>query len=190
MRAWIRTAAPAILVLAAPPSNATPPPVAQTHAQCSGPTYASDQLVCATPDLKAADEAMVAALERVKAAALAPAAPLIERQEAWLRRRSLCALRGDHAACLREAYADRTRVLGALGATTSYVGRSWTCPGLGVVRRGDGLWVGYDDTGAVVAIASPPGASSWKPFLTAEPAGAKLKVRLLDGKPLTCRPSR
>lgn len=182
--------AEAWLMLAPQPAAATPPPVAQVHAECAAPSYASDQLVCASPGLLAADGAMVAALERAGAAALAPASPQIEPQEAWLRRRSLCAMRQDHAACLAGAYADRTAVLGALSGRTARDAAGWNCAGSGTVRRAGALWVGADASGVVVAVASPVGASSWRPFVAASLKGGKLRLAPLEGKPVTCRALR
>ncbi|WP_225205721.1 lysozyme inhibitor LprI family protein [Novosphingobium huizhouense] len=173
-----------------PPQSAVPPPVAQTHAECAAPTYASDQLVCSDPGLREADAAMVAVLARAGTQALVPASPGIEPQEAWLRRRSLCAMRSDHAACLRAAYADRTAVLAALAGPGATEAAGWNCPGFGTVRRAGAVWVGADADGAIVALASPPGASSWTPFVTASEKGGRLRLAPLGGKPVTCRALR
>jgi len=94
-------------VLAAQPAAAIPPPPEQLAADCERPTYASDQLVCATPDILALDQRMADLLDRLDLEAVVRTDPSFEQQPDWLRRRSLCAFSTAHAECLRAMYEAR-----------------------------------------------------------------------------------
>jgi uncharacterized protein len=114
---------------AAGPANSVPPPPEQLHADCASPTYASDQLICSDPQLTAMDRQMAADLLSTGQAAIEPASPFIEAQADWIRRRSLCAMRSDHALCLEHAYDERIAVLAALGARSDQPIAIYKCDG-------------------------------------------------------------
>jgi uncharacterized protein len=110
---WV-VAVAATGALATGTAAAIPPPPEQLAADCSQPTYASDQLVCATPELLALDQRMRALLDRVDLEAVAGRDPAFEQQSDWLRRRSLCAFSAAHADCLRAVYSARITELEAV----------------------------------------------------------------------------
>lgn len=109
-------ASAACCVLAAQTAGAVPPPPEQLAADCEQPTYASDQLVCDTPELRALDERMRALLGRLDLEAVAGRDPAFEPQPDWLRRRSLCAFSAAHAGCLRAMYEARIAELEVLAS--------------------------------------------------------------------------
>jgi hypothetical protein len=174
----LRVAAAACLALGSAGGGAVPPPLPQTGADCERPTYASDQLACSDPALRALDEQVRDAWLALVATGPSldiPAA--VETQVAWFRRRSLCAFSERHGACLRAAYAERAAVLEAwrLALATSAaghgtrlrcVGAPW---GTGVVlgqRRAGGPLTVTDAAGRPLAIAVPDAArDDWEPFL-------------------------
>jgi uncharacterized protein len=82
------------------------PPVEQVTADCTAPTYATDRLVCADPELRALD-AELAHLWAGAQAAGRVAASAQSVQAAWFRRRSLCAFHDDHRGCVEGAYRAR-----------------------------------------------------------------------------------
>lgn len=89
--------------------SAVPPPLPQRGANCSAPTYATDQLVCSDPDLRRRDAEMLGYLD----ADAPPTGAGIEPQEAWFRRSRLCAMREAHRACIVAAYDERIAMLRA-----------------------------------------------------------------------------
>jgi uncharacterized protein len=101
-------------VLAVQTAGAIPPPPEQLAADCVQPTYASDQLVCTTPELLTLDLRMSALLDRVDLEAVIRTDPSFEPQPDWLRRRSLCAFAAAHAECLRAMYEARIAELEGL----------------------------------------------------------------------------
>jgi hypothetical protein len=182
---------PACLLLgAAMPAAAqpVPPPFTQLRTDCTRPQYASDNLVCADPELRAVD-AEVAALASVPFA-LAPAA-IWEDQASWMRRRSLCAFKDDHRGCLVAAYADRRAVVTATSAPATQplicngtwkglrVTGSAAAPGLSMTLRQDDLLLG---------VASPPNPV-WPPMLAWKAAGRGIKIQAQDGRQFKCRPA-
>lgn len=88
----------ATIALAASTAGAVPPPPEQLAADCERPTYASDQLVCATPDMLALDRRMSRQLDRVDLDDVERRDPSFEPQSSWLQRRSRCAFSAAHAA--------------------------------------------------------------------------------------------
>jgi uncharacterized protein len=99
----------ALTVVAAPGEAAQPiaPPTDQVSADCAAPAYATDQLVCADPVLRALDAEVADLWARLVAAGRADAS-VREAQSDWFRRRSLCAFRQDHYRCSENSY--RTRI--------------------------------------------------------------------------------
>jgi uncharacterized protein len=118
---------PAVLAAAAwsccAVAAAVPPPPEQSTANCATPTYASDQLVCADPALLALDRRMARLLANASSAAPHAALPWFEPQDAWFRRRGLCAFSPRHAACLKAAHGERIDLLSALADWPSDQGR-------------------------------------------------------------------
>ena len=112
-----------------------PPPVAQERADCTQPTYASDMLVCASPELLALDAKMASLLpsEGIGSEANGPA--LLESQSDWFKRRSMCAFQARHAECLRAAYDERISVLEALAGRRD--GNTRTCTRTGPLQGAD-----------------------------------------------------
>lgn len=172
---------------AAASPTAVPPPIAQDRADCARPQYASDRLICADDALRVLDEEL--AVLAARQPSLGRDA-LWEDQPTWIRRRSHCAFKADHRACLIEAYADRRAVLAA--AASGSPARPLRCDGLWAGRR---LTIGDASParairnaadGTLVAIASPPG-TLWQPRLVWQPTARGGRLRLLDGKPFDCR---
>lgn len=163
-----------------------PPPLEQVQADCARPQYASDTLVCGDAELRAAD-AQVAAL----ASTLPPLAAdaIWEDQAGWLRRRSLCAFKTDHRACLVAAYADRRAVLTASARAATQPIR---CNGVlngrtlasSTLIAGQALTI--TDNGQVVAVAMPPGPT-WQPWLVWRATGNRIKLQPQGAAPVTCR---
>ena len=92
----------ALCALGPQPARAVPPPPAQVTANCEAPTYASDQLVCADPELLELDRLLGDQIGSRDEAAVAsvPAGS----DEEWFRRSRMCAFEADHRDCLRAAY--------------------------------------------------------------------------------------
>lgn len=89
-------------------ASAVPPPVEQLTANCVAPVFASDQLVCADPELRALDDQ----LRRILAArAGIQGLELEESDYQWFLRRSRCAFQEEHRACLLQAYRERLALL-------------------------------------------------------------------------------
>lgn len=179
-----------LLMAGANPSAAqpapVPPPLGQLQADCARPQYASDTLVCSDAELRAVD-AQVAALASTPPALAADA--IWEDQAGWLRRRSLCAFKTDHRACLVAAYADRRAVLTARARVATQPIR---CNGVlnGRTLASSSLAAGQaltiTENGQLVAVATPSG-TAWQPWLAWRAAGNRIKLQPLGGKSITCR---
>lgn len=166
---------------------AVPPPVEQRRTDCGRPQYASDALVCGDPALLAVD-AEIAAMDTQPPLA---ASAIWEDQAAWLRRRSLCAFKTDHRACLVAAYADRRSLLTAL-ATASTQSLTCTGPWQGRPLIGNVFYAGQPltirENGLLLGVATPAGAD-WQPILAWRRAGRSAKLKTQDGRQFTCRPA-
>ena len=180
----------AVVAVGAQRADAIPPPPVQIAANCDSPTYASDAMVCADPALLVLDRRVRDAwFAGETSSAIAPGA-LVEAQDAWFRRRSLCAFSARHAACLRAAYAERIEVLDALrrlasgqprtviGATCQ--GAPWG-PGPVRIHAPDPASVLVVDAGGrlvAVATAFEP-RDDWAPFvrLVKEAGAIRLEPR-------------
>lgn len=166
--------------------SAVPHPVEQFTANCAAPVYASERLICADPELLAT-EAQIADLWRAAAPDWSPG-PWLEQQEAWFRRRALCASQTEHRACLQGANAERVSVLEA-AARSPVQPIASRCTGGGISQglsldQGDRGLAAYDQRGLVwMAIRAD---SHWRPFVSRE-TGRSTTVRHLDGAKLTCR---
>ncbi len=125
-------AALAAAAVGAEHAGAIPPPPIQIAADCDSPTYASDALVCSDPALLALDRRVRDAWFAGETSSAILQGSLVEAQDAWFRRRSLCAFSVRHAACLRAAYAERITVLDAVRLVASgqpETGKGATCFG-------------------------------------------------------------
>lgn len=183
------------------PAGAVPPPPDQSAANCLAPTYASDFLVCADPELLALDRTMVALLSASRSAPPTTALHWFEPQEVWFRRRSLCAFSRRHAACLRAAYSERIDLLtGLAGIGSGQRQRPLTfaiCPGApwgnGVVRLHladrDALTI-KDGLGRVLLVASAiPSRDDWTPFVRYSWDASGIRVESSGGSVLRCQVS-
>jgi uncharacterized membrane protein/uncharacterized protein YecT (DUF1311 family) len=179
-------------------AQAIPPPPVQGVADCERPTYASDQLVCGDAELLALDRELGNLLAAVDLTTRVVPASLVESQEAWFRRRSLCAFSERHADCLKAAYAERIAVMTEVGqAATAATERS------NPAACRDAPWGSFDvlvrgtsgETATVldgqtrvlaVAIASARG-SDWSPFVRFAADGAANRFTTRDGTTFECR---
>jgi uncharacterized protein len=166
--------------------SAVPPPVEQFTADCATPVYASDQLICSDPELLEA-EAQIVELWRIAQPDWS-VGPYIEQQDAWFRRRALCAFQTKHRACLVGANAERIAVLSSAtqGPEDAVLAR---CIGSGGSRsvslsQSGGSLAAYDQ-GHLVWLAVRPN-TDWTPFVSWA-GGRSLRFRPLDGTALTCR---
>lgn len=190
-----RAAAPtgtaaALLLIAAPlvgQPAPVPPPAEQQTADCRNPVYATDQLVCSDPALKALDSALAAALARGSA----PASVWFEPQEAWFKRRSRCAFAADHAVCAAAAYRERLAVLRDLEPDmTRSVARCTDSAVAAIAVSGDRtVLIGANGRMLGAAVAGTA-RGSWQPFLTLAKPAPRLKLTAQSGQVLTCRVAR
>jgi len=176
---------------------AVPPPPGQIAADCASPTYASDMLVCADPQLRALDARMVAAWSRLDlASALAPGA-WVEDQQEWFKRRSLCAFSERHADCLRDAYVERIAVLEALqrvasrpprqGAPTVCRGAPWGGAELRLRSPETGALTVEDRDARVVVAATPLRPDEpWQPYVAFSVDGTTVRLTASSGATVEC----
>lgn len=165
--------------------SAIPPPVEQFTANCAAPVYASDRLICADSELLDA-ELRIAELWRSAQPVWLPG-PWLEQQNAWFRRRALCAFKKRHRECLAGASTERIAVLSA--ATGRPAGTAGRCTGDGGPRtvslsRNSGSLAVYDQD-RLIWLALRANAD-WTPFVSWA-GGRSLVFRPLDGSPLRCR---
>lgn len=95
-----------VLVTSAPLLEAVPPPPPQVRADCTEPSYASDQLVCADAELLELDRLLGSLIERG-----GPVVSDAGDDEDWFRRSRRCAFDTAHRECLMAAYCLRLAVL-------------------------------------------------------------------------------
>lgn len=186
------------------PAAAIPPPPEQFLAECQSPTYASDVVVCGDDELLAMDERLRKlyeplrdALQPATAGGLLDSRALVESQDAWFRRRSLCAFSPHHAACLRAAYRERLRVLGAIESYAREPSREvlravcrnapWGRAPTWISGTQEGEMFLTDGAGRVraVAIGETP-RDDWSPYLRHEAEGSQLRLFPLEGPVITC----
>jgi uncharacterized membrane protein/uncharacterized protein len=178
-------------------AQAIPPPSVQSVADCERPTYASDQLVCADAELLALDRELRDLLATVDLQAQVAPGSLLEPQDLWFRRRSLCAFSERHAACLKAAYSERIAVITAVGSpSTETTQRSepatcrdapWGSSDV-FVRRTSGHTATVTDIQArVLAVAfAPARGSDWSPAVRFAKEGAAIRLTTLDGTTVEC----
>lgn len=175
------------------PVAAVPPPPVQFAADCKAPVYASDQLICSTPDLLALDQAMQEAVAEAGSPALTPASDLIEPQDMWLRRRGLCAFQRDHAACLDAAYRERIAIALVLGAGMDQYGVPLRCTGPATtagwkfIRKDDDTIVAFAGRDIVLAAVPAGEPVGWKHFVTARLDAKSYSVVGPEGRGFRCK---
>ena len=187
-----------------PGARAVPPPPEQFAADCLAPTYASDVVVCGDEALLAMDrelgrlyESLREAIETTSAGALLDGHALVESQDAWFRRRSLCALSERQADCLRAAYHERLRVLAALALQRAQPSTEvsfavcrdapWGLgkTGISAMQLGEIVLTAPSGRVLAVAVGGPP-LDAWTPYLRHEADGSQLRLFPLEGPVVTC----
>ena len=182
-------------------ARAIPPPTVQTVADCDRPTYASDQLVCADAELRALDRKLRDLLAMVDLQARVAPASLIEPQDGWFRRRSLCAFSERHAACLKAAYSERIAVITAVVSAsreTTQRAEPATCRDTPwgssdvLIRRSSGQTATMTDMQArVLAVAfATTRDSDWLRSVGFATDGAAIRFTTLDGTTVECHTRR
>jgi uncharacterized protein len=163
---------------------AVPPPAERQTADCSAPVYATDQLVCGDPALRALDRELAARL----AAAPLPASRWAEPQWQWFQRRSRCAFDANHRACAEAAYRERLALLDAPPPAAQRSAARCGSPEVAAIAMTQARVVLFGKDGAVLGVAArDPGAQAWQPFLVATGNAKQLRLRSADGTTLNCR---
>lgn len=180
----------AAIILLTVQQSAVPPPIEQFTANCVAPVYASERLICSDAELLGA-EAQISDLWRAVEPNWSPG-PWLEQQDAWFRRRALCAFQTEHRACLLGANAERVRVLSAAARRPGATASAARCTGNGIsqivsVDRRDQALAAYDQRG--LAWLAARAEARWRPFTVLE-RGRSLTVVRADGSRLTCRVDR
>lgn len=181
---WLAAAMLCIAGEAGAQVAAVPPPAEQQTADCTAPVFATDQLVCSDPALRALDTELAARL----ADAPEPASRWIEPQWQWFRRRSRCAFAEDHAACAEAAYRERLSLLRPAEEGAKMLKAACKDPDVAAIAIDGDYALVFDLKGNIRGVAtSSGGKTSWQPFLTAEWRGRRVILRTADGTSLTCR---
>jgi uncharacterized protein len=186
-----------VIALGTVPVAAVPPPPEQVAANCEAPTYASDMLVCADADLRALDARMREAWAAVDFAGVVAPAAWVESQDAWFRRRSLCAFAERHADCLQAAYVERIAVLEALrritlrsprqGMEVSCPAAPWGHAQVRVRAPESGALAIEDGAAHVLAAATPANADgTWTPYVGFKVDGSVIQLATLEGSTIVC----
>lgn len=194
-RSWACAGFRTSILLAVPiPSGsiaqAVPPPPGQIGADCVRPVYASDQLVCADPELRAIDVDIAQRSVRTWPLDLAQGSR-VETPETWFRRRGMCAFEPRHRACLVAAYRDRALVVSALTSPASdarslVCGGAWRDRDLRLSIGGCGV-MRVTQKGRLFAVATPPlPGSAWKPVVAAKARRAAVVFTPLGGAAVPC----
>jgi uncharacterized protein len=188
-----------LALLAGTPAVAVPPPLEQFTANCDRPSYASDQLVCADRLLSELDRQLREALAAGRFDDRIAVDALVEQQDAWFRRRSLCALSIRHAKCLRAAYLERLAVLRPIDFAdpeqsvfeASCTGAPWKSVTTHVRLDGHKRATITDGKSRVLAIAfEARDGDDWSPFVRLEKRQVSLHLYPQGGSPFECRPQR
>jgi len=194
LMAWFLQAVPSLISAA----HAIPPPPTQSVADCTNPTYASDAFVCADAELLGLDQQVRDALAGLSFPGAVAPRSLVEDQEAWFRRRSLCAFSERQAGCLRAAYSERIVVLGALRKASPELAQSGamaTCSGApwdsmdARIKLGDrGPAIVMDTEGRVLAVAlDAEPRDDWSPFVRFSTEDEMIRFAPLDHPAIECR---
>lgn len=179
-------------------AQAIPPPPVQGVADCGRPTYASDQLVCGDAELLALDRQLGGLLASVDLPVRLAPTSLVESQEAWFRRRSLCAFSERHADCLKAAYAERIAMMTEVGRAATVATERWkpaACrdapwgPSDVLVRlTSEQTATVLDMEGRVLAVAFVSArGSDWSPFVRFAADDAATRFTMLDGTTFECQ---
>lgn len=186
-KAWLAAAALGMAGAAGAQPAPIPPPAEQQTADCGAPVFATDQLVCSDPALRALDSELAARLDQ----APEPSSRWIEPQRQWFLRRSRCAFSEDHAACVEAAYRERLALLSPLGSGAKLLAVNCGVPEIGsiVVKGNQTILIGQNGTIQGSAWSSAVN-SSWRPFLTAAWRGRQILIRTADDVSLKCRTKR
>ena len=115
----------------------------------------------------------------------------MEGQQAWFKRRSLCAFDKNHIECTRSAYIIRIAELGAITSDAND-DKPLRCPTFPAASRysisAQGLMVVRDADGEVLIAAWPKDQKGWRPFVSYRWKRTKGRLtRLGDDATLTCR---
>lgn len=162
---------------------AVPPPVEQQTANCNAPVFATDQLVCGDPTLRALDSELAMRL----AAGPAPTSRWIETQQQWFLRRSRCAFAEDHAVCTQSAYRERLTLLRPPGPSARLLKVSCDDADIWAIAAEADQTILLARAGSIIGRADNARNGSWRPFLTAEWRGRQVIMRTSDGASLKCR---
>lgn len=153
-------------------AQAVPPPLPQRTADCSRPVYASDQLLCAEPELRVMDRrlATLMSLQSV------PQGAWIEDPESWFKRSRLCAMARDHRVCLIDAYRERLALM-----TLSGPAPTKQCRRYRLRIDGEGKFALYSADGSLVAVGVSKD-STWRPFVGVTKERGRLVFRGISGR--------
>jgi len=194
LMAWFLQAVPSPISAA----HAIPPPPEQSVANCTNPTYASDAFVCADATLLGLDRQVRDALASLAFANTVAPKALVEDQEAWFRRRSLCAFSERQAGCLRAAYSERIVVLDVLrkaspalaqsGAMAACSGAPWDSTDARIKLGDRGPAIVMDAEGRVLTVAlDAEPRDDWSPFVRFSTEGETIRLSPLDHPAIECR---
>jgi uncharacterized protein len=161
-----------------------PPPLEQQTADCAAPVFATDQLVCSNPTLRALDAELATRL----AGAPEVQSRWIEPQRQWFLRRSRCAFAEDHMACVEAAYRERLALVRPQGPGTKMLKSKCSDPDIGTIAvEGDQIIL-IDRKGSIAGVAGSNDANNtWRPFLSAAWRGDQVIILIKEVTALNCR---
>jgi len=180
---WLAAVAPGGAGVASAQLAPVPPPAEQQTADCSAPVFATDQLVCSDPALRALDTELAGLL----ADAPERSSRWIEPQSQWFLRRSRCAFAEDHSACAMFAYRERLALMRSQGSEAKMLKAN--CNDLHIRTIAvEGDWIILiDREGRIAGIAGGNDANnSWRPFLSATWRSPYVFIKTQEGSSLKC----
>lgn len=167
-----------------PATFAVPPPVEQLTADCNRPVYASDQLVCEDGELRSLDEKLAGQVRDKPQLGTLKGSTYYEAQSAWFKRRSLCAMKSSHRQCLLTAYAERIRIVDAMGSITPTNQALKSCKprkvseAIRLSRLSSEAILVANLKGEVIGVAFQQDATKvWQPFIRFEKNQSKVLLR-------------